>query len=385
MALDFFLNHSSIPVLFSQTHRDFVVEEIPLYDFLGEGEHLVVQIRKKNLSTEELLKLLSSHLGIKAKEIGYAGLKDKNALTSQFISIPYLLKEKLETLNHPLIKILQTTRHHNKIKIGHLKGNRFFVRLKKVTPQFAQKILNILPLLENQGFPNYFGYQRFGKDGDNYNTALEIIKKQKKLRDKKLNVFLMNALQSYYFNEWLSARITFSKVIGLTKNTKELKEALQITLPSLANSPIFLQNTFLNTETFKALQNQTQFFKLLLGDICCHYPFGKYFTLMEYESSKERFIQKEIVPTGILCGDKVMEAVEDAKVFEKAILYDKILPHIKGTRRFAWVFVENLSAEYKEQEAWLELKFSLPKGAYATSFLRELLHTDLKAPKNLNE
>ncbi len=119
--------------LFNSTSRDFTVEEIPLYSFSGEGEHLILHIRKKDMSSWEMIAEIAKYLGIKSRDIGYAGLKDKHAMTIQYISLPVKGNEaKLTNFKHSKIKILDTDRHNNKIRIGHLKGNRFRIRLKRV-------------------------------------------------------------------------------------------------------------------------------------------------------------------------------------------------------------------------------------------------------------
>jgi len=106
--------------IFNPTPRDFIVDEIPLYDFSGEGEHLVLHICKKNMTTWEMISAIARYLGIKSRDIGYAGLKDKNAMTMQYISIPAKDNEdRLKDFNHDKIKILGTQRHNNKIRVGH--------------------------------------------------------------------------------------------------------------------------------------------------------------------------------------------------------------------------------------------------------------------------
>jgi len=154
------LAHTPIPFHFRQNARDFVVDEIPLYEFSGEGEHLVLLMRKKNLSTWDALSIIANHLGINAREIGYAGLKDKNAMTKQYISILKKHEQKLESFDHENIKFIDRTYHNNKIRLGHLKGNRFFIRLKKVTPTAAVKLSEALKQIKKNGMPNFFGYQR---------------------------------------------------------------------------------------------------------------------------------------------------------------------------------------------------------------------------------
>ena len=128
----YYLSHSKIDVVFKQSKDDFVVTEIPLYEFSGEGEHLAVKFRKKDLATWDAIQIFADFVGCKQREIGYAGLKDKNAMTIQHITIPRKFEEKFKTFKHNNIKILETSYHNNKLKIGHLKGNKFFIRLKRV-------------------------------------------------------------------------------------------------------------------------------------------------------------------------------------------------------------------------------------------------------------
>ncbi|MFW5990555.1 MAG: tRNA pseudouridine(13) synthase TruD, partial [Campylobacterales bacterium] len=161
------LTHSPIEFYFNQNPKDFVVTEVPLYEFSGEGEHLVLKVAKRGLSTHELLNTLSSSAHIPIKEIGYAGLKDKQAYTIQHISLPKKYEKNLEYLSDENIKILERTLHKNKLKTGHLKGNHFFIRIKKLNPTDATKITSVIDSIRKYGFANYFGYQRFGRDGDN--------------------------------------------------------------------------------------------------------------------------------------------------------------------------------------------------------------------------
>lgn len=369
MNIAFAYTHSPIEFYFKQNSRDFVVEEIPLYPFSGDGVHIILKIRKKNLTTFELVKILSSHLGIKEKEIGYAGLKDKNALTIQYVSLPLCSRQKLESFSYPSVKILETTLHNNKIRIGHLKGNKFFIRLKKLNLLNANKIRYVLESIEQFGIPNYFSYQRFGVNGDNYLEGKKIVENKLCLRDKKMQNFLISAYQSYLFNGWLSLRIDFSHIVSAC-SVSEIAKALKLYLneneiPSYFNDYLFC----------KALKEQKHPFKVLLGDILCHYPFGKYFSLEDFKKESMRFFQKEIVPTGLLSGKNVIFSQECAEFFERKFVDSSVVS--VGQRRYAWVFPQNLEFSYKEEEAQGELCFFLPKGAYATNLLRELAHREV--------
>jgi len=109
-----------------------------------EGEHLVLQVRKKDLTTWEMLDAISNHVGIRRRDMGYAGLKDKHAMTIQYISVMAVHEEKLKGFAHDKSKILSMVRHNNKIRVGHLKGNRFKIRLKKVLGVQKDKFDSVL-------------------------------------------------------------------------------------------------------------------------------------------------------------------------------------------------------------------------------------------------
>ncbi|MDY3113076.1 MAG: tRNA pseudouridine(13) synthase TruD [Helicobacter sp.] len=374
----FAYTHSPIDFYFRQGPRDFVVSEIPLYDFSGDGVHLILKIRKKNLTTFEVLKIFSNYFGIKEQDIGYAGLKDKNALSVQYFSFPaHLVKDKLESFSYDNIKILEITKHNNKIKLGHLKGNNFFIRLKKLTPLNAQKISNVLESVAKFGIPNYFSYQRFGNYGDNYLEGKAIVDGSKKIRNKKIEKFLISAYQSFLFNSWLSLRLEISHIINTTASN-ELYRALGF---HLKDSFKEVPQEFKEIDFCKNLKKQTHFFKILYGDILCHYPYGKNFSLAKSDDllkESGRFLSQNISITGLLCGIKADVSDEIAGYFEKNFLDSNIKS--VGQRRYAWVYPSDISFNYKEIEAQGELSFFLPKGAYATNLLRELAHREIMEP-----
>jgi len=350
----YYLNHSSIEVYFKQSVDDFCVTEVPLYEFSGEGEHLIATVRKKDMSTWDMVEIISSATGCKSRDIGYAGLKDKNAMTVQCISIHKSYEEKLKLLNHPNIKILNTTYHNNKIKIGHLKGNKFFVRFKKVYPNDAFKIKNVIGHIKEFGIPNYFGFQRFGIEQNNYKLGLEILQGVRKERNMKLKQMYINAYQSHLFNEWLSKRIEVSKMIDSFT-------------PSEASSI-----TGIDISVVKELKTQPHPFKILDGELMSHYPYGKIFIADDLKSESDKFFIRDRVPTGLLIGQKVKLSERLASVYEQKIM--DFIPNIDGARRFAWIFVEDMEVVYKEDKKWFEMNFFLPKGSYATEVIREILH-----------
>ncbi len=354
----FFLNHSAINCHFNKSANDFVVREVPLYEWSGEGEHLVLEVRKKDLTTWDMLNILSKHIGIKSREFGYAGLKDKDGMTTQFISMPKKLESKVDSFEHPQIKILSKHQHRNKIKIGHLKGNNFFIRLKKVNTVDAQKLKEAFKKIEDMGFANYFGYQRFGRTGDNFKEAKLVLSGQKRERNKKIKKLLISSYQSHLFNLWLSKRIEISKMFE-SFSTKELN----ITY----NFPL---------ETIKQIKEQKHFFKLLPGDLMNHYPHGRLFLCEDLGRESERFYERDITVTGILCGKRAKCSTGIAGNFEKDITKEaeEFISQMNGARRYAWVWAKDMKMKYIPEEAHIEMEFFLPKGSYATVLLEELTH-----------
>lgn len=345
------LGHSSIDFHFKQTPRDFVVEEIPLYEFSGDGEHLVLHVRKKELSTLELVAILAKYLNIQNKEIGYAGLKDKHAMTKQYISLHKKHEEAIESFEHENIKILSKTYHNNKIRIGHLKGNRFYIKLKKVNPTAGQKIDEALKNIDSYGIPNFFGYQRFGNDGDNHVLGEQIAKGLKKERNVKIKKLLISAYQSHLFNLWLSRRLEINTLLA----SFEVDE-----LETLLNMP---------KDELVKLKAQTHPFKILQGDLMEHYPYGRLFEFDGTEHDINRFNERDISVTGALVGKKVKLSSGIAGGIEKEFFSDI---NEDGARRYAWIYPTEIEGRYKPLEAQYELNFTLPKGSYATVLIEEI-------------
>ncbi|MFQ5412528.1 MAG: tRNA pseudouridine(13) synthase TruD, partial [Phycisphaerae bacterium] len=147
-------------------YEDFHVEEIPAYDPCGEGDHCLFTIEKRGLATMRAVQDIARGLGVPAKAIGLAGLKDARAVAVQQLSVEHIDPKRIEALNIPRIRVLSVGRHRNKLKIGHLKGNRFRIRMREVESGRMEDIRRICAVLLERGVPNYFGPQRFGSRGD---------------------------------------------------------------------------------------------------------------------------------------------------------------------------------------------------------------------------
>ena len=356
------LTHAPINAHFSKNADDFVVREVPLYEFSGRGEHLILHICKKDLTTNEALRLLSEFSRAKMRDFGVAGLKDKQGQTFQYISIHKKFEQILQKFTHEKLKIISATYHDNKLKIGHLKGNSFFIRLKKVSKIDALKLEQAFEMLKNQGFANYFGYQRFGKFKDNFSQGLEILQGSKRLKNPKIQAFLLSAFQSELFNRYLAKRVQLSH---FAKDFSE-KE--------------FAQIYALEKNEIKELKTQKHFFKLIKGEVLGHYPYGKCFVCEDLQSECERFLQKDISPLGLILGKKAYECESGfAKALENEVFgeFECFVSQLTGSRRYLWSFLENAKSRYDEEKAHFCVEFFLQKGSYATIILEELLQRNL--------
>ncbi len=151
-----------------QHDEDFQVQEIPLYEPAGEGTHVYFTIEKQGLTTQAAIGQIARALGRKPRELGYAGLKDAHAITRQTLSIEHVDPNLIHALDLPRIKVHTVSRHRNKLRRGHLSGNRFALKLRDIEPGTIGRVRLILDTLARRGVPNYFGPQRFGLRGDNW-------------------------------------------------------------------------------------------------------------------------------------------------------------------------------------------------------------------------
>ena len=435
----FAYSHAPISCYFAHSSRDFVVQEIPLYAFSGSGEHRILRVRKKNLSTFELLSIIAQAFNLPTKSIGYAGLKDKHATTTQYLSLPAKSTQNFCAIFDSLakqhdIKLLDSTLHSNKLRLGHLKGNRFFVRTKKLNPTNAKKLESTFSHIAQNGFPNFFGFQRFGINGDNYLLGLSLSKRKNaqtspylsllaqlhpsfasthaqahqnplfhtKRYNRAMQEFFISSYQSFLFNAWLRARVCLS-AWAREFSPKELRDiARRYATPESTfskDSACGLESTFetslqnaqdtcaatlcaqflqsLPTAALESLCAQPQALTLLDGDLCCHYPHGKLFSLESASPQEcERFSQQGFSPTGALSGQNLKAPSTLAKQLEQSFLAPIPAP---SSRRYAWVWASDVEFCYKPEVAQAELHFSLPSGAYATSFLEQVLKQYLRS------
>jgi tRNA pseudouridine13 synthase len=324
-------NKNTIHFQFEQNKEDFIVDEIPL-NFKGKGNFAILHVKKVEMTTWDMIAAFAEFLNIPAEKIGYAGLKDKHATTTQYISVEAKYEKQLKKFKHPQIKILNTTRHIHSIRMGDLAGNRFRINLFGVSQIEAGQIEKLARKSEKHGLPNYFGYQRFGRDEDSIQQAREMIAGDLHVNDAKLKKFLISIYQSLYFNNWLKERVELSR------------------------------------------ENNGGKFMLLEGDVYLSNE-EKLFTPKNVP--QKDFEAHKVVPTGLLPGRDVYRARSEARELEAK--YDDEFLYDKGLRRAALVYPKDIEFAYKNNFDILNIAFTLPKGSYATVFLENIANKNFKA------
>jgi tRNA pseudouridine13 synthase len=196
-------------------NEDFIVTELPLQLPCGEGEHLWLDVEKNGANTAFVAQQLAQAAGVQERDVGFAGLKDRYAVTRQWFSI-YLPKGQangetpdLTLLQHPEFKVLGQRRHVKKLRPGDLQGNHFRIVLRDLAggPDLAQAVEANLKAVAAQGVPNYFGAQRFGHDGGNVAQGRAMLAREIRVRNPKKKGLYLSAVRSFVFNEVLALRI----------------------------------------------------------------------------------------------------------------------------------------------------------------------------------
>lgn len=321
-------------------NSDFVVSEIPAYMPTGQGEHLYLWIEKSGKSTQEATKKIEEIFHVRETSVGCAGKKDVHAITRQWISIetPSDGKAEIEALNSlGWIKVLQSSRHTNKIRMGHLKGNQFKVNLYGSEASDSE-IEHALNILSERGFINYFGKQRFGFNGDNVASGISMLRGCK-ARHQMMKLYV-SSLQSAIFN--------------------------------LSASRRFLENGF----------------KAHFGDVIQKLN-GGCFICDDPETDNARILNSEIAVTLALPGKKAMHGSGYGETLERQACTDVLsywsskdesreklefsnLSRLAdGTRRTLSCHPDRISFS-RTTESTVQIEFSLPSGSFATVFLRHL-------------
>ncbi len=319
--------------------QDFQVDEIPLYAPAGSGGHVFVQVRKTGWSTDACARRIASALGMDKREIGHAGMKDRHAVTTQWLSFPWPEGEalpNLDSLAAESIEVLAAVRHPHKLRVGHLRGNHFTIVLRDLgTPQLDW--MEVMSRWSGQGIPNRFGPQRFGRDGDNPQRALDWLRgRNRGPRDKRTRRLVISSVQSLLFDRLLDRRVadgTWDTVVA--------------------------------------------------GDLVKTRDRGGLFLSEDGAWDAKRAARAEVSATGPMFGPRMrwpegLPAQWEAEIVEEALggrdALDGMGKMGAGTRRALRIIPENLKfvPSGEHSDASVTICMTLPKGAYATTVIGEL-------------
>ncbi len=374
--------------------EDFFVEELPLYPCSGQGEHLFVQIEKRGLSTPEMLRQISACLNLAPRDIGYAGLKDAQAVTRQCISLPAHCEKKLARLEQLQLQILATNRHDNKLRLGHLAGNRFRLRIRRPGPHARQRAERILQQLEKQGVPNRFGEQRYGLLGNSHRLGQrllsgdysgfchEFIGAPQRIENSKWR----RAAQLFHDGNPAAAAGQLPPRMSDERRLLEMLargQAPKAAVLALPKTMLRLYISALQSWLFDQLLEQRlpDLAILQAGDLAVKHVNGACFLIVDPKTEQSRADQLEISPSAPLFGSKIKLAEQVPGDHERRLLKQFGLRQenwklgngltMTGERRALRV---PLSAGATTQiENDLQLDFCLPRGSYATSVLNEII------------
>lgn len=189
-----------------ESPEDFRVDEVPLYAPSGAGGHTFLRIEKRNRTTEEVARELARAAGCAAREVGFAGRKDRVAVATQWFSVPRLSPRVALGLSLRDARVLEAAAHPHKLRTGQLRANRFEIVVRGVEAAVAERAPERLARMGRVGMPNRFGHQRFGRDGTNAEVARRLLGGALPIRDRRHARFLLSALQAKVFNQVLAGR-----------------------------------------------------------------------------------------------------------------------------------------------------------------------------------
>lgn len=384
-------------------YEDFVVEEEPLYEPSGEGSHTYFLVEKAGLGTMQAVHDLAKGLGVKRYDIGYAGLKDARAVTRQWMSVEHVPPEKIEMLSIPRITILKVSHHRNKLRLGHLRGNRFQIRVRDTDADRLAEFQDALRTLTERGVPNYFGPQRFGDRGDNIELGKLMLNEQ--LADAldlllgkpgKLDHGSIRHARELYelgrFDEaiknWPAMYRDEKRALKSLLKTggKKKKAFLAVDKSTRVFFISALQAHLFNAVVARRLEGGLD--TLVSGDLAWLHRNGAVFPVENPAEEQSRAGEFEISPSGPLFGPRMTEPMGSAAEIEQRVLadegvsrnlFDSKYYRVKGGRRP--LRFQPGEAKIKlgadRRGTYLELSFSLPRGCYATCLLRELFEEEV--------
>ena len=333
----------TLPARLKQHVSDFVVEEQPAYEPCGTGPHLYLWVEKRDVAHGQLIAHVAGALGIPDREIGTAGMKDRRAVTRQYVSVPAGCESRVDRVDSESIRVLARSCHKNKLRTGHLRGNRFSIVARGIPDEHVGDVLKAAVEIAGTGFPNYFGPQRFGHGGSTARQGLELLAGSLLPDDlpgsgrRFLIRLAVSAAQSLVFNSVLADRLTDRLVTTV-----------------------------------------------LAGDVLERVETGGRFICTEPAVDQDRLDEGELVVTGPIAGRKTRQAEGEPARREAAAIeryeltaecFDRFPRITIGSRRPLIVRPGKFTAEPVDDG--VKFEFTLPAGSYATVLIREVLGDDV--------
>ncbi len=381
-----------------QRPEDFQVDEIPLYEPCGEGDHLYLGIEKCGLSTYDLLRELASALNCKERDLGYAGLKDARAITRQTVSVPLRKPDDVKGLQIPGVTILSACLHRNKLRPGHLAGNRFRIRIHQVDSGSLQHAEATLDLLERVGVPNRFGEQRYGALGNSHQVGRAILGNDYESAVDKIigdpaeiaHAGWQQAAEAYHRGDLETAIEKLprhcrpeQRLLEMIRDGKDARKAVR----AMPRKLLRLYLSAYQSQLFNRLVDTRldTLNRVWSGDLAYKHANGACFLVTDPAVEQLRADRFEISPTAPLFGHKTKLAEGQAGQLEQKLLDEEEITlesfrlsgglAMEGERRPLRVPIQ--SPEAIPDGGDLIVSFSLPKGSFATTVLAEVMKTRL--------
>lgn len=376
---------------------DFIVDEIPLYEPCGEGEHLYVHVRKTNMSHDELIRRVAKAFGVSKRDIGAAGRKDLRAVTTQTLSVHLPGKQIIVPENIGSIEVLSSSLHTNKLRLGHLTGNRFSILIRTVSTKEIDIISDRLEKVAKIGLPNAFGPQRFGNRNNNHTLGhLMILEKWDDLIEELLageerhHTFALQKEYAKALDAWPFGQPAERNVLEAIVHGKTPKQACKSINRGLRTLWVqAFQSAIFNDVLQRRHQNGT-WNTIIEGDLVWNQEGGgRTFEINQLEVGSEEIVQRlnsfALSPSGPLWGAKMRLPSGEVLKLEQNVMStygvnDTHLGRMKqlarGARRPLRVQVRNPSVQtgLDTHGDYVEVKFELQAGSYATVVIEKLLN-----------